>query len=406
MSARVTANGNSTLKAHGRRLIYFSSVPYASYEQRPHFMAAAFLNGGFDFVLWIDPYPTRFPTFGDLMRICRKPAAVEHDYEARIRVLRPRALPIEPVPLSGVINHFLNWRKTCAQLHEFTRQTDHCVLAIGRPSKLAEWALKHIPHNRSFVDILDKFPAFYRGLSKVSMKVRMDAACQKVTDVYCSSSKLALDMRANRNDVQLVLNGYATELLPKLSDQGSRLCIGYVGSIAKWFDWKLVRSIALALPEVTVRLVGPEFISRPVDLPGNIEFIGEQPNKKVGEIVSQFAVGLIPFTIDDLTSGVDPIKFYEYRSMGIPIWSTDFGEMHARGPIDEVTHVSSESDWTKLWKLAQINKPNFDQIEIFRAEVDWGKRFAPVLTRSKIVLASPKRKVFNKKLPTRWIFES
>ena len=55
-----------------RRLIYFSSVPFASYAQRPHFMVDAFAEGGFGSVLWVDPYPTRFPAWTDLVRIGSK----------------------------------------------------------------------------------------------------------------------------------------------------------------------------------------------------------------------------------------------------------------------------------------------------------------------------------------------
>ena len=38
-------------------------MPYESYAQRPHFLATAFVDDGFESVLWVDPYPTRFPCF-------------------------------------------------------------------------------------------------------------------------------------------------------------------------------------------------------------------------------------------------------------------------------------------------------------------------------------------------------
>lgn len=142
--------------------------------------------------------------------------------DARVRVLRLAALPIEPLPMSGFINHVVTWRIARAQLLEFARAADHCVLAIGRPSKLAEWALKRVPHKRSFVDVLDNFPAFYRGLSRVSMKARLRAVCQNVTDVYCSSSQLASDVSRMRRDAIIVLNGYPTSDLPELPNARPR----------------------------------------------------------------------------------------------------------------------------------------------------------------------------------------
>ena len=241
MTQHVDVDSSSDVAPQGRRLIYFSSVTYASYAQRPHFMTAAFADDGFDSVLWVDPYPTRLPTIADLKRVRPKTVTMERTDDARIKVLRPTALPIEPLPMSGFANHIVAWRTIRAQLLEFAGETAHCVLGIGRPSKLAEWALKRVPHERSFVDILDNFPAFYRGLSRISMKARLRAVCRKVTDVYCSSSQIASDVSAVRRDALIVLNGYPTGRLPEASNAGSRRYIGYVGTIADWFDWSLVR---------------------------------------------------------------------------------------------------------------------------------------------------------------------
>ncbi|MGU8077140.1 glycosyltransferase [Burkholderia pyrrocinia] len=373
----------------GRRLIYFSSVTYASYAQRPHFMVEAFAADGFDAVLWVDPYPTRFPSLADLTRQRPRSHALGGADDARITVVRPRALPIEPMPMSGWVNRVVAWRTICAQLRAFARDTDHCVIAVGRPSKMAQWALETLPHQRSFIDVLDHFPAFYHGLSRLSMQSRLYAICRHVTDVYCSSYQIAAAISTMRRDAIIVPNGCASGELPAPSSASTRRYIGYVGTIAHWFDWPLVCSLARALPDVTVRLIGPEFIARPTGLPANIELLGERPHPEIAELVREFAVGLIPFRISELTSGVDPIKFYEYRSMGVPVWSTAFGEMSSRGDREGVTRISRNADWPRLWADAQALAPSLDEIESFRAEVDWNKRFEPVLTRSKMVESIP-----------------
>ncbi|WP_423372628.1 glycosyltransferase [Burkholderia sp. LMG 32019] len=376
-------------QTRGCHLIYFSSVPYASYAQRPHFMVAAFADSGFDSVLWIDPYPTRFPSLGDLKRIASRgngnTGAATGPRHERITVLTPAALPIEPLPLSGLINGVVAWRSIRAQLSEYARDARHCVLAIGRPSKLAEWALGHVQHDSSFVDVLDNFPEFYHGLSKISMTARLRAVCRRATNVYCSSSQLAAEIGAIRGDARLVLNGYSTDHLPAPSRADARRYIGYVGSIAEWFDWPLVRSLAMSLPDVTVRLVGPEFVERPADLPSNIEFLGVRPQAEIAGLVREFAVGLIPFKVNDLTEAVDPIKFYEYRSMGVPIWSTEFGEMRLRGDGDGVVHVTQAADWRNLWAIVQASAvPDSETIKLFRGAVAWTKRFEAVVARSRV----------------------
>lgn len=373
-----------------RRLIYFSSVPFASYAQRPHFMVDAFAEGGFGAVLWVDPYPTRFPAWTDFARVGSKHETAPCPRSGSIEVVRPAALPIEPLPGSGLINGLLAWRKVRAELMSFARAADHCVLAIGRPSKLAQWALEHVPHSRSLVDVLDNFPAFYRGLSKRSMQARLRAVCRRATDVYCSSSRIAEDVGRIRSDALVVLNGYRTHHLPEPSRVEQRRYIGYVGSIAEWFDWPLVAALAASLPEVTVRLVGPEFVPRPSGLPNNIEFLGERPQPDIPNLVREFAVGLIPFKVNELTEGVDPIKYYEYRSMGLPVWSTAFGEMRSRGAADGVSHVTPQADWRRLWAQTQgAAVPSFDSVAEFRREIDWKQRFAPIVARSSSSATAP-----------------
>lgn len=366
----------------GRRLIYFSSVPFYTYAQRPHFMVAAFLANGFDSVLWVDPYPTRFPTLADFRRLGSKTESAREPVVPGVEVIKPGAIPIEPLPFSGMLNHWFAWSGIRERLASYARAADYCVIGVGRPSRLAQWALGAIPHVRSFADILDNFPAFYRGLSKVSMAARLASVCRLATDVYCSSTRIAEDIRRLRPDASIVLNGYSTEHLPMPTDATHRSDIGYIGSIADWFDWPIVCSIAHALPEVTVRLIGPEFVQRPRNLPPNVEFLGERPQSEVAALARRFAVGLIPFRLNALTEGVDPIKFYEYRSLGLPVWSTGFGEMRTRGVADGVMHVTADTDWRALWERAAASAPAADAVAAFRAEIDWDKRFAVVVGRA------------------------
>lgn len=391
MIAHIGPRSGDTAELGRRRLIYFSSVPYASYAQRPHFMAKAFVDNGFNEILWVDPYPTRLPTFADFIRLRTVNAKVTHIADPRMFTLKPPALPIEPLPMSGLVNRVVMWREVCKQLQVFARGADHCALGIGRPSKLADWALRRVPHHRSFVDVLDNFPAFYRGVSRRSMRVRLDALLKKAGDVYCSSSALAAEVRRSRPDAVTILNGYPTGALPAPSDAIRRRYIGYVGTIADWFDWPLVQALAEALPDVPIRLVGPEFVSRPTNLPANIELLGEVPQESVVAMVQEFAVGLIPFRINTLTAGVDPIKFYEYRSLGVPVWSTAFGEMEHRKLSRGVTHIDCNSDWCGLWQDARDNVIAVEDVTSFRQEVDWSRRFDPMLVRSHTACAPQKR---------------
>ena len=360
-------------------LVYFSPVPYDSYAQRPHFMVSAFVDAGFEQVLWIDPYPTRLPTPLDLRRLGRRIAKSGPPGDARVRVLSPTALPIEPIPMSEAINHALFWGPVRTALRAFAQDTTHCVIGIGRPSKLAEWTLSNVPHAYSFVDVLDNFPAFYSGLSRLAMQSRLRSICRKVSDAFCSSWSMAERLRPLREDIALVPNGHAIPLNTTIASPVRRACIAYVGSIAPWFDWPLVCALARGLPEVVIRILGPEHVGRPSELPVNVELRGAVPQADVTEALRGCAVGLIPFHINELTDGVDPIKFYEYRGMGMPVWSTSFGDMRMRDHREGVTHVHAASDWRHLWARALANRADMRDIAAFRAATHWRRRFEPMI---------------------------
>ncbi|KVO05327.1 hypothetical protein WJ70_26980 [Burkholderia ubonensis] len=101
----------------------------------------------------------------------------------------------------------------------------------------------------------------------------------------------------------------------------------------------------------------------------------------MADFVREFAVGLIPFRLNDLTSGVDPIKFYEYRSLGVPVWSTNFGEMQQRGADDGVAKIELGCNWQTLWKQAQTDLIEPQAVNDFREAVSWKRRFQPILER-------------------------
>jgi glycosyltransferase involved in cell wall biosynthesis len=106
--------------------------------------------------------------------------------------------------------------------------------------------------------------------------------------------------------------------------------LGYVGSLHSWFDLPLVESLARALPETRIVLVGPappetaSAVERATREHSNLFWMGPRPYAEVPAIVRAFRVGLIPFRRTPLTEAVNPVKLYEYAAAGIPCVTTRF----------------------------------------------------------------------------------
>lgn len=361
------------------RLVYLSPVPWASFAQRPHRLVEWFHARQGEEVLWVDPYPTRFPGIFDLFRknprvVTVTPLSVE--VPPWLRMVQPRALPIEPLPGSGLLNRYL-WNDVLAEVDQFIASR-RCMVGIGKPSTMALQILSRNRGVQSFYDAMDDFPAFYEGLSRKAMVRRERAVATQVTKILVSSSALAKRLNGYNRNVFVALNACMVETIPMARFNPERKeppILGYVGTIGHWFDWPLVIALANSAPMMRIRLIGPMYCQLPGKLPENIEILPACKHAAAIRAMQDFSVGLIPFKRIDLTASVDPIKYYEYRALGLPVLSTYFGEMTLREKQSGVYLVNDQSDFLRVLEQALAYEPDKNEILKFRNEHTWGAHF-------------------------------
>ena len=105
--------------------------------------------------------------------------------------------------------------------------------------------------------------------------------------------------------------------------------VGYYGAIADWFDLELLTELAASRPQYSFVVIGQVHqvdVSRLQSLP-NVHMLGEKNYREIPLFLSHFDVCLIPFKLNNLTKGVDPVKLYEYFSQGKPVVATDMAEL-------------------------------------------------------------------------------
>jgi len=126
--------------------------------------------------------------------------------------------------------------------------------------------------------------------------------------------------------------------------RGGGPVIGYYGAISTWFDVELVAEAARRRPGYRFVLIGQVHAIDPSPLANleNVSLPGEKPYREIPACLRQFDVCLIPFRINALTRGVDPVKVYEYLSQGKPVVATPLPELlpqadllYLAGSVDE-----------------------------------------------------------------------
>jgi glycosyltransferase involved in cell wall biosynthesis len=96
----------------------------------------------------------------------------------------------------------------------------------------------------------------------------------------------------------------------------------YVGAIMEWFDYELLLSIS-DNKNWNVVLIGPQTMnSHLFKGRSNIHSLGVRRQSELPKYLKKAAVCIIPFLINDLVKGVNPLKLYEYLAAGKPVVST------------------------------------------------------------------------------------
>ena len=160
---------------------------------------------------------------------------------------------------------------------------------------------------------------------------------RRLHDKYAARArKAALVPNAVEYDFFSAPVGTAPEL-----DGLPRPLVGYVGAIAAWFDYALMREVIAARPQYSFVFIGAlgleqhvigEEIARFRGLP-NVRLLGHKNYDELPAYVSGFDVCTIPFVIDEVTRSTDPVKIYEYFSLGRPVVATPMPELADRSDL-------------------------------------------------------------------------
>jgi GT2 family glycosyltransferase/glycosyltransferase involved in cell wall biosynthesis len=111
--------------------------------------------------------------------------------------------------------------------------------------------------------------------------------------------------------------------------------IGYFGAIADWIDLDLISAVAALRPQYSFVLIGQVFgrdITPLQELP-NVFLLGNQPYESIPGYLREFDACMIPFLLNDVTAATDPVKLYEYLSLGKPVVATGMAEILEHGDL-------------------------------------------------------------------------
>jgi len=171
--------------------------------------------------------------------------------------------------------------------------------------------------------------------------------------VFVSSATLYNKIKArvnNPNKLYIIRNGYPGEIfcMPNSTTQiKDHYTLGYIGTIAPWFDFDLLIKSLGVYKNIEYSLIGPNSnsISKNIE---RINFIGTVEHSRLYDTIKNYDCLLMPFILDDLILAVDPVKLYEYISYGKCIISVYYPEIDRFK--DFVYFYTTESEFEEVLK--------------------------------------------------------
>lgn len=190
-------------------------------------------------------------------------------------------------------------------------------------------------------DCLDDSSVF--GIDSVENYQRhQKSLIEKSSIIFYTADALAEDMKNNFNpSVPMVniKNGVDYDWFVSQAAQAvgikkllkfKKPIVGYLGALSDWIDPELIIATAKLCSQTSFVLIGPEsktFKHTKKHYPPNLIHFGEVPYSKVPALVNLFDVCILPFKRNSVAESTDPVKLYEYFSLGKPVISTPMRQL-------------------------------------------------------------------------------
>ncbi len=307
-------------------IYYFSSIDFDFLLQRPQQLYHAFreqTDAGFEF-FYIQP-------------------------RRRKRKDLPKTPPAENV-LTGCFNiPFRNSRSGPLEvLNQYFRSKTIQSICTHSGPKIAiistsAWEPYISKQDFDFIcyDYLDSLEVFAKPKHLKRMQRYHRYLVEKSDLVFVTAQKLLEEIQSECPEQKTVLvsNGVDTDFFQSQAAQveqvtdywrTSRKVVGYVGALYQWLDLPLVIHAANVLSDLDFVLIGPlcpEYESLIQRAPENIHWLGPKPYHTIPAYMNLFDVALIPFKSGHVAESTNPIKLYEYFSLGKPVVATHMREL-------------------------------------------------------------------------------
>lgn len=288
-------------------ILYLSHIDWFWIKQRPQFLAQELSKK-------------------HNVDIYYQPSYIKNNLQSHSDFTKVNKLP--KVPLKNRFNILFKCNNYIQKkwINKIIKNKDYDAIYITHPEFYP--LIKDI-HNRIIYDCMDDYSGFFsiNDIRYSRYKTYEFNLCNLDNIVILASSN-ALKEKLNKitdKDIKLIRNGLKDDFVFKLKHNESNIItkvktskkiITYIGTIAEWFDFSILKE--KTDPNIEYHIYGPKDVNDD-NFNDQIIYKGILEHEDIVNVAAKSDALIMPFVVNDLIKSVDPVKLYEYISFNKPI---------------------------------------------------------------------------------------
>ncbi len=347
------------------KLLYFSTVNWNWIKQRPHFISS-----------YLSKSDIEVDFFSLTPFLKQKISGVNLDNK-NLNIKDKYVIPFSnKLKIIEKINS--NYIK------KLLNNNNYDIVILTHPFQI-NYITKKIKDNAMIIyECMDNMPYFYDNKLREKVIMKEKELCILVDSIIVTSSylktRLVRDYKIRKDKVTIIRNAVDISFLDDVEFKQLNLKhpnIMYIGTISDWFDYNTINEFAIGNPNITIYLIGP-IEKRSLDKIkklDNIKLIGAIEHNLVKSYILNADVMIIPFIVNDVIKGVDPVKMYEYLALNKQIVSAYWEELSAFNNDQLLYFYENYKEFEEKINLALCNKKSNDLIDTeFISMNNWNDR--------------------------------
>ena len=346
-----------------KKMLYIMGVDWEWIYQRPH-VIAEYLNGDYDVTV---AYPVKIWERHIVKNAERKPVEIQK--------LRMWTFPFQRK--SRLVGKIADWYKK-SLLRNYQQ---YAYIYISYPTDI-----EYIPEDYKgglIYDCIDDYKQMCRDAYWQEKIQRDENILLQRSDIVFVTSQNLWKKKVDfcQDSLHLIRNGTGFSKIfdVKQEEKKKRYLIGYIGTIAEWFDFSLIKTSSRKYRELEYHLIGPNLTTECQEDMGII-YDGIVEHDKLQEHVEEYDCMIMPFIVNEIVKAVDPVKLYEYIAFGKCIISVYYEELEYFREF--VYFYRTEEEYSDLMErlIRQGFPPKYSvkQQEAFLTENSWEERYRKI----------------------------